>query len=135
MGTYRDANLRDVLITHIEAIADNLCGEEATPNYGGDRLRHALGRIADYFDGASVPAVTTTDNGKILKVSGGKWTAAAETKELPAVTADDNGKVLLVSNGAWGAGAQAVELPAVTADDNGKVLKVVDGAWAVAAEG
>ena len=31
-----------------------------------------------------LPAVTASDNGKILKVSGGAWTAGAETVELPA---------------------------------------------------
>ncbi len=53
-------------------------------------------------------------------------------KELPAVTSSDNGKVLKVSGGKWGKGTETTELPTVTADDNGKVLMVVDGAWAVA---
>ena len=50
--------------------------------------------------------------------------------ELPAVSASDNGKVLKVVSGAWAKGAETQELPAVSASDNGKVLKVVSGAWA-----
>lgn len=48
-----------------------------------------------------LPAVSGTDNGKILKVSGGKWAKGDETVELPATTAEDNGKVLVVVDGAW----------------------------------
>lgn len=58
---------------------------------------------------AELPAVTTTDNGKILLVSGGKWAKGDAPTELPAVTADDNGKVLKVADGAWGVGEDAVE--------------------------
>lgn len=50
---------------------------------------------------------------------------------LPAVSASDNGKVLTVVSGEWNKAAVPTELPAVTATDNGKVLKVTDGAWAV----
>ena len=46
------------------------------------------------------PAVTESDNGKALKVVGGKWEAAA-LAELPTVTADDNGKILKVVGGVW----------------------------------
>ena len=46
-----------------------------------------------------LPAVTTTQNGKILKVVSGEWAAAAEKTELPSVSGTDNGKVLLVSSG------------------------------------
>lgn len=58
--------------------------------------------------------------------------AAAEAPNLPAVSSSDNGKVLKVSSGKWKKGDETVELPAVSADDNGKVLMVVEGAWAVA---
>ena len=56
---------------------------------------------------------------------------AAQT--LPKTTSTDNGKVLKVSGGKWTKGTIS-ELPAVSADDNGKILKVVDGAWAVVSE-
>lgn len=78
----------------------------------------------------NLPAVSSSDNGKILKVSGGKWKKGNETAELPTVTSEDNGKKLGVSGGKWV--AVSAELPAVTDADDGKVLMVVDGAWAVA---
>ena len=54
--------------------------------------------------------------------------------ELPAVTASDNGKVLKVADGAWAAGAAPTELPAVTSSDSGKVLTVnAEGQWVAAA--
>ena len=54
--------------------------------------------------------------------------------ELPSVTSSDNGKVLKVANGAWAAGAETVELPAVTSADAGKVLTVnSSGQWVAAA--
>lgn len=61
------------------------------------------------------PDVTTSDNGKILKVSNGTWVAANETQELPSVTASDNGKVLQVVNGAWA--KNKVEASNVTYDE------------------
>lgn len=54
-----------------------------------------------------------------------------EAVSLPTVDSGDNGKVLTVSNGAWSAVMPTPELPAVNADDNGKVLKVADGAWGI----
>lgn len=51
------------------------------------------------------------------------------TKELPAVTASDNNKVLAVVNGAWNKKTATKELPSVTSSDNGKVLTVVNGVW------
>lgn len=54
---------------------------------------------------------------------------------FPAVTTEDNGKVMKVINGVWGkgddekGGESGTTLPAVTESDNGKVLKVVNGQW------
>lgn len=55
--------------------------------------------------------------------------ASGSGASLPAVTASDNGDVLTVVDGAWAKAEPAKELPTVTAADNGSVLKVVDGAW------
>ena len=76
-----------------------------------------------------LPAVSGSDNGKVLKVIEGEW-AKGTDESLPAVTADDNGKVLKVADGAWGVGTDE-SLPAVSASDNGKILKVANGAWGV----
>ena len=48
---------------------------------------------------------------------------------LPSVTTTDNGKVLKVVNGGWEPSTGGSGLPSVTTTDNGKVLKVVDGGW------
>lgn len=57
-----------------------------------------------------------------------------DVTELPAVSASDNGKALMVSGGKWGAGAIPSQLPAVTAADAGKVLTVnAEGQWVAAA--
>lgn len=104
----------DLLIEHIVAIANALDGKtEAACPSTGDRLRDALGRIADFFDkngletSKELPAVTSTNNGKILKVVEGKWALAddSNTIELPTVTVEDAGKVLKVdAEGHWVAG-------------------------------
>jgi hypothetical protein len=60
-------------------------------------------------EAASLPATTTDDNGKVLTVSGGVWSAVTPTPELPVVNADDNGKVLKVADGAWGIGTDLTE--------------------------
>lgn len=101
----------DLLIEYIVAIANALDGstEAASPSTG-DRLRDALGRIADFLEkngletSKELPAVTSTNNGKILKVVEGKWALAddSNTIELPAVTADNAGQVLKVdAEGHW----------------------------------
>lgn len=61
-----------------------------------------------------------------------------DVTELPAVSASDNGKILMVVNGKWAAAAAPTELPAVTAEDVGATLAVdAEGKWAkvAAAEG
>ena len=73
------------------------------------RMTNALQEIADKLVGVDVtelPAVTASDNGKVLMVVNGQWAAAAIPSQLPAVTSSDSGKVLTVSaQGAWGAAA------------------------------
>jgi len=49
MGALKDANTNDVLIEHIESIANSLCGADEDAAYTGDRLRHSLGRIAAFL--------------------------------------------------------------------------------------
>lgn len=51
----------------------------------------------------AIPAVTSADNGMVLKVVDGAWDKANESTGLPSVTSADNGKILQVVNGAWGA--------------------------------
>lgn len=55
-----------------------------------------------------------------------------ESDTLPKVTSSDNGKALVVSGGKW-TKATIATLPAVTAENNGSTLQVVNGAWAVVA--
>ena len=69
-----------------------------------DMIKHIAALISS--GGARVlPTVSNTDNGKVLTVSGGKWTAATPTAELPTVTSSNNGEVLTVVEGAWAAAA------------------------------
>ena len=74
------------------------------------KMANAIQDIADKLVGVNVselPAVTSSDAGKILTVNAeGKWVAATPASQLPAVTSSDSGKVLTVSaQGAWGAAA------------------------------
>ena len=48
-----------------------------------------------------LPAVTSSDNDKILKVSSGEWTVGDAPSGLPTVSSTDNGKILSVSSGEW----------------------------------
>lgn len=61
---------------------------------------------------ATLPPVTTADNGKVLGVVGGAWKAKDdETGDmLPHVTTSDNGKLLQVVDGAWAAGKSIDDL-------------------------
>ena len=74
--------------------------------------------------------LTNPKDGDIVKYdeSSGMWVAG--DSPLPAVTSSDNGKVLGVADGAWAKLGGGGSLPPVAAADNGKVLAVEDGAWA-----
>ena len=48
-----------------------------------------------------LPAVTSSDNDKILKVSSGEWPVGNAPSGLPTVSSTDNGKILSVSSGEW----------------------------------
>ena len=99
-------------------------------------IAEALMEIADKLASAqaqALPTVSSSDNGKLMGVTGGEWGAVSAPTELPAVSASDNGKLLGVSGGEWAAVSAPTELPAVTSSDNGKILKVVEGVWAAAA--
>lgn len=77
-------------------------------------------------------ATANTEFTRLDSVEKDKIEAILEAPNLPSVSSTDNGKILKVANGKWAKGNETVELPAVSADDNGKVLMVVEGAWAVA---
>lgn len=69
---------------------------------------------------------------RLDSVEAEKINGILEAPTLPKVSGSDNGKILKVSDGKWAKVSEAVELPVVSADDNGKVLMVVEGARAVA---
>lgn len=82
----------------------------------GNSVADILDCIAEHFEaGSSLPEVTASDNGKVLKVAGGVWDKGSETKELPSVTSSDNGKVLGVEGGQW---------KKIAAPSGGDVLRV-----------
>lgn len=73
-----------------------------------------------------------TEIARLDLVEKDKINAILEAQTLPKTTSNDNGKVLKVSSGKWAKATVTPELPSVTAEDDGKVLMVVEGAWAVA---
>lgn len=63
-----------------------------------DKLNHIEEGIEQASSSADrLPAVTTSDNGKVLTVVSGKWAKKTVVKELPAYTAADAGKVLQIT--------------------------------------
>lgn len=83
--------------------------------------------IAALVDG--LPAVTTADNGSMLRVTNGAWTKTA-MGWVPTVNTQQNGKILKVVDGTWTASDAPTELPAVTSSDSGKFLRVSStGEW------
>lgn len=118
--------------TSAKSISSTVTGSYLTAsefNSFKDEIEEILADIDD------LPEATTLDEGKVLKVVGGKWVKADDEigdRELPEVTTLDDGKVLKVVDGKWVIAddeAGSIELPEVTEADNGKVLKVVDGVW------
>ena len=103
------------------------------------KMTKAMEDIAAKLVGVDVtelPEVSASDNGSVLKVSGGKWGKGSETVELPAVTSENAGQVLMVNaEGQWVAASIPSQLPTVDkTTDAGKVLTVnSDGEWAAAA--
>ena len=49
MGAFKDGNPRDVLNVYVTEIADAICGEDEFNVGEKDRLRTALGRIAQHM--------------------------------------------------------------------------------------
>lgn len=83
--------------------------------------------------GSSLPAVTSSDDGKVLTVVNGAWDKAAVPTELPSVASTDNGKFLEVVAGQWAVGSRPETLPTVTTADAGKILQVsTNGFWEAA---
>lgn len=55
-----------------------------------------------------------------MKVENGAWTAGDAPTDVPAVTASDNGKILQVNNGAWSAeNVLPTTMTGATSNDNG----------------
>ena len=76
----------------------------------------------DLLAAKELPAVSSTDNGKVLTVVSGAWAKAAIPSQLPSVSGTDNGKALMVSGGKW----QKSSLPDAGADTKGLVKQAAN---------
>lgn len=88
------------LYTAMGGSADDVANLAITPE-----LISALATAAATLAAATLPNVSSDNNGQILTVVNGKWAAAAPASQLPAVTAANDGQVLTVVSGAWAAAA------------------------------
>lgn len=61
---------------------------------GGGGGASALSELSDVN-------LTSPSDGQVLHYDGTKWINTTPVAELPAVTSDDNGKILKVVNGVW----------------------------------
>lgn len=84
----------------LSRVEDILSGENYLPKKPMSRVEELL------MDGAMVPKVDDTDNGKVLKVIDGEWQPGEDVSgdNLPPVSSLDNGKVLKVVSGEWNIG-------------------------------
>lgn len=89
--------LRD-LYTALGGSSADVANLSVTPE-----LISALATAAATIAAATLPTVSSTNNGSVLTVVNGKWEAATPASQLPAVTATNNGQVLTVVSGAWAA--------------------------------
>lgn len=85
----------------LSRVEDILSGEDYLPKKPMSRVEELL------MDGAMVPKVDDTDNGKVLKVIDGEWQPGDDVSgdNLPPVSSLDNGKVLKVISGEWNIGS------------------------------
>lgn len=68
-----------------------------------------INAIASLITTQGIAALPTGTDGQVLTLDSGEWTAANVPSELPAVTATENGKVLKVVDGEWAVGTDATE--------------------------
>lgn len=111
----------------------NVTGNAATATTATKATQDESGNNIKASYGASLDISGTTLS--LKNKNGTALNSVTIPSELPSVTSTDNGKILQVASGAWSAQTMPTELPAVTSIDNGKVLTVVSGAWAAATGG